>query len=68
MAMKKAISIRKAELVVNNYKGDQKKLLSLIHSLFGNKKYHSVATIYQLFYFGSFNKHVFIQKIQMIKI
>ena len=30
------------------------------------KKDHSVARIYQLFYFDIFNKHVFIEKIQMI--
>ena len=49
MAVKKAISIRKAELMeqkVINCEGDQKKLFSLIHSLFGSKKYHSVARIY----------------------
>ena len=48
MAVKKAISIRKAELMeqkVINCKGDQKKLFSLIHSLFGSKKI-SVARIY----------------------
>ena len=41
MAVKKAISIRKAELMeqsVINCDGDQKKLVSLIHSLFGSKK------------------------------
>ena len=41
MAVKKAISIRKAELMeqnVNNCEGDEKKLFSLIHSLFGSKK------------------------------
>ena len=41
MAVKKAISIRKAELMeqkVINCEGDQKKLFSLIHSLFGSKK------------------------------
>ena len=41
MAVKKAISIRKAELLeqsVINCEGDQKKLLSLIHSRFGSKK------------------------------
>ena len=40
MAVKKAISIRKAELMehnVINCAGDQKKLFSLIHSLFGSK-------------------------------
>ena len=41
MAVKKAISIRKAELMeqrVINWEGVQKKLFSLIHSLFGSKK------------------------------
>ena len=41
MAVKKAISIRKAELMaqrVINCKGDQKKLFSLTHSLFVSKK------------------------------
>ena len=41
IAVKKAISIRKAELMeqsVINCEGDQKKLFSLIHSLFGSKK------------------------------
>ena len=41
MAVKKAISIRKAELMeqrVINCEGDQKKLFSHIHSLFGSKK------------------------------
>ena len=40
MAVKKAISIRKAELMeqsVINCEDDQKKLFSLIHSLFGSK-------------------------------
>ena len=41
MAVKKAISIRKAELMeqsVINCEDDQKKLFFLIHSLFGSKK------------------------------
>ena len=41
MTVKKAIPIRKAELMeqsVINSEGDQKKLFSLIHSLFGSKK------------------------------
>ena len=41
MTVKKAISIRKAELMeqkVINCESDQKKLFSLIHSLFGSKK------------------------------
>ena len=41
MAVKKAISIRKAELMEHNdinCEGDQAKLFSLIHSLFGSKK------------------------------
>ena len=40
MAVQKAISKRKAELMeqrFNNCEGDQKKLFSLIHSLFGSK-------------------------------
>ena len=50
---------------VNNCEGDQKKLFSLIHSLFGSKDY-IVARIYQLFYFGIFKRHVFIEKNHMI--
>ena len=41
MAVKRAISKGKAELMeerVNNCERDQKKLFSLIHSLFGSKK------------------------------
>ena len=41
MAVKKAISIRKAELMeqrVINCEGDQKKLFSLIHYRFGSKR------------------------------
>ena len=41
MVVKKAISIRNAELMeqsVINYEGDQKKMFSLIHFLFGSKK------------------------------
>ena len=41
MDVKKAISIRTAELMeqnVINCEGDQKKLFSFIHSLFGSKK------------------------------
>ena len=40
MAVKRVISERKAELMeqkVNNCKGDQKKMFSLIHSLFESK-------------------------------
>ena len=47
--------------------GDQKKLFSLIHSLHGSKKKYSVARIYQLSYFGIYNKYVFIDKINTIK-
>ena len=74
-------SVRGFHLTVNNYKHmtscsglifklslcDQKKLFSLTHSLFGSKKYHSVARIYQLFYFSIFNQHVFIEKIHKTK-
>ena len=41
MAVKEVISKRKAEIIdqiVTNCEGDQKKLFSLIHSLFGSKK------------------------------
>ena len=41
MAVKRAISIKKAELMeqsVINCEGDQKKLFPLIHSLFGSKR------------------------------
>ena len=67
MAVKKAISIRKAELMeqrVINCEGDQKKLFSLIHSLFGSKKitvlpeYTSSFTSINMF---------FIEKIHKIK-
>ena len=64
MAMRKAISKRKTELMdqrVINYEGDQKKLFSLIHSLLGVKN-HSVSRIYQLFYFGIFNQHFLLTK------
>ena len=65
MAVKNAISQRKAELMeqrVTNCEGDQMKLFSLIHALFGSLKNHSVARIYQLFYFGIFKKHVLLRK------
>ena len=65
MAVNKAISNRKAELIeprVNNCEGDQKKLFSLIHSLLGSEKNYNVGRIYQLFYFVIFKKHVFIKK------
>ena len=61
--MKEAISKRKSELVeqrVIDCEGDQKKLLSLIHSLLGSKKEYSVARIYQLLYFGIYDKYVFL--------
>ena len=70
-AVKKAISKRKSELTeqrVIDCEGDQKKLFSLIHSLLGSKKEYSVARIYQLFYCGIYNKYVFIDKINTIKI
>ena len=53
---------------VNNCKGDQKRLFTPIHSLFGRKTYYSVASIYQLFFFGIFNKHVFIVNINKSKL
>ena len=66
------MSKTKSELMeqrVIDCEGDQKKLLSLIHSLPGSKKIteYSVARIYQLFYFGIYNKYVFIDKINTIK-
>ena len=68
-AVKEAISKRKSELMeqrVIDCEGDQKKLFSLMHSLLGSKKY-SVARIYELFYFGIYNKYVFVDKISTIK-
>ena len=65
MAVKKAISNRKAELIeqrVNNCEGDQKKLFSLIHSLFGSEKDYSVGRIYQLFCFVIFKNMFLLRK------
>ena len=62
MAVKKAISKRKTELMeerVINCEGDQKKLFSLKHSLFGSKKITVLPEYTSFFYFGIFNQHVF---------
>ena len=48
----------------------RKKMFSLIHSLLGNKKntvLPEYTRIYLLFYFGIYNKYVFIDKINTIK-
>ena len=61
MAVKRVISKRKDELMeqrIIKCEGEQKKLFSLIHSLFWSKTNHSAAIIYYFFYFGIFNKHV----------
>ena len=61
MAVKKAISIRKAELMEQNVINcDQKKLFSLIHSLFGSKKITVLPEYTSSFTLaGIFNQHVF---------
>ena len=68
--MEKTTSKRKAELMeqmANNCEGDQKNCF-LSYILYLGLKYYSAARIYQLFYFGIFNKHVYnIEKINMIK-
>ena len=70
MAVKKAISIRKAELMeqnVINCEGDQKKLFSLIHSLFGSKKITVLPEYTSSFTLASSINMFFIEKIHNIK-
>ena len=70
MAVKKAISIRKAELMeqnVINCEGDQKKLFSLIHSLFGSKKITVLPEYTSSFTLASSINMFFIEKIYNIK-
>ena len=62
-AVNKTIPKRKSELMeqrVIDCKGDQDKLFSL-------KKDYSVARIYKLFYFGIYNKYVYIYKMNTVK-
>ena len=68
MAVKKAISIRKAELMeqrVINCEGDQKKLFSLIHSLFGSKKNTVLPEYTRYFTLASSINMFFIEKIHI---
>ena len=70
MAVKKDISIRKAELMeqnVINCEGDQKKLFSLIHSLFGSKKITVLPEYTSSFTLASSINMFFIEKIHNIK-
>ena len=70
MAVKKAISIRKAELIeqnVINCEGNQKKLFSLIHSLFGSKKITVLPEYTSSFTLASSIKMFFIEKMHNIK-
>ena len=70
MAVKKAISIRKAELMeqnVINCEGDQTKLFSLIHSLFGSKKITVLPEYTSSFTLASSINMFFIEKIHNIK-
>ena len=71
MAVKKAISIRKAELMeqsVINCEDDQKKLFSLIHYLFGSKKISVLPDYTCSFTLASSINMLFIEKIHNIKI
>ena len=70
MAVKKAISIRKAELMeqsVINCEGDKKKLFSLIYSLFGSKKITVLPEYTSSFTLASSINMFFIDKIHNIK-
>ena len=70
MAVKKAISIRKTELMeqrVINCEGDQKKLFSLIHSLFGSKNITVLPEYTSFFTLASSINMFFIEKIHKIK-
>ena len=70
MAGKKGISIRKAELMeqrVINYEGDQKKLFSLIHSLFGSKIITVLTEYTSSFTLASSINMFFIENIYRIK-
>ena len=66
----KAISKGKAELMeqrVNNCEGDQKKLFSLMHSLFGGKKITVLPEYTSSFTLASSINMFLIEKIQRIK-
>ena len=52
---------------VNNCEGDQKKLFSLIHSLFGSKKITVLPEYTSSFTLVSLINMFFIEKIQIIK-
>ena len=69
-AVKKDISIRKAELmeqIVINCEGDQKKLFSLIHSQFGSKKITVLPEYTSSFTLVSSVNMFFMEKIHNIK-
>ena len=62
MVVKNVISVMKAELMeerVRNCESDQKKLFSLIHSLFGSKNITVLPEYTSSFTVGIFNQHVF---------
>ena len=68
ITVKKAISIRKAELMEQNVihcEGDQKKLFSLIHSLFGSKKITVLPEYTSSFTLASSINMFFIEKIHI---
>ena len=70
LAVEKSISISKAELMeqsVINCEGDQKKLFSLIHSLFGSKTITVLPEYTSSFTLASLINMFFIAKIQNIK-
>ena len=70
IVVKKAISIRNAELMeqrVINCDGDQKKLFSLIHSLFGSKKITVLPEYTSSFTLASSTNMFIIDKIHKIK-
>ena len=70
MAVKKAISIRKAELMehrIINCEGDQKQQFSLIHSLFGSKKITVLPEYTSSFTLAFSINMFFIEKINKIK-
>ena len=71
MAVKRQISIRKAEVMeqsVINCEDDQKKLFSLIHSLFGSKKITVLPAYTSSFTLASSINMFFIEKIHNIKL
>ena len=70
MAVKKAISKRKTEIIeqmVTNCEGDHKKLFALLHSLFGSKNSTVLPEYTSFFTLASSINMFFIEKINMIK-